>query len=270
MKQGITFFALLALLLHPLWAQIQKVGNQGFIDWNKREITATGIGAPNPEMPAVTARPMALQAARTIALRNALEVIKGIHLTSNTTVENYMVSSDVVSKNVQGFIRSFKESKPKYMSDKTIEVSVTIPMDNKFSETLLAQEIKTLPTALPTSNITSSSNFTGLIVDATGLDVMPSMAPKIVDEAGREVYGSAYVSREWAVKWGMAGYAKSTAQARNLKDRIGESPGIIKAQAVKGSNKTDIQISNADAQSISSAAKSMNFLADCRVIIVVD
>jgi hypothetical protein len=156
------------------------------------------------------------------------------------------------------------------MSDKTIEVSVTIPMDNKFSETLLAKEVQAHPSALPTSSIVSSSNFTGLIIDATGLGVMPSMAPKVLDESGKEIYGSAYVSREWAVKWGMAGYAKSTAQASSLKDRIGESPGIIKAQAVKGSNKTDIQSTNADAQSISSAAKSMNFLADCRVIIVVD
>lgn len=67
-------------------AQMQPVvaGEQGdgAIDWGKRVIVATGIGAPNPNLPESAQRPGAMRAAQQIALRNALETVKGMHLNS--------------------------------------------------------------------------------------------------------------------------------------------------------------------------------------------
>ena len=95
------------------------------------------------------------------------------------------------------------------------------------------------------------------------------MAPKIVDESGREIYGSRFVNREWAVKYGMVGYARDLNQARN-NERAGKNPLVINALRASGPNKADVVISDADAQRIHQAAQYQNFLEKCRVMFIVD
>jgi len=254
------------------FAQIQSIGSLGTVDWGSRTVTAVGIGAPNPNMPEATYRPMAIQAARNVALRNALELIKGLQMTSSTTVENFMVTSDVIRTSVDGYIRKFSTSEPRFMSDKTIEITVTIPLDNDLAATVLPNTVTQVPTATVVSQVSPSSapGYTGLVIDARGTGAIPALIPKIVDEDGKEVYGSAYVSRDWAIKWGMAGYAKTPEQAATFKDRVGAQPGMIKALRATGASRCDIVISNQDALNVRAAAKGSKFFSDCRVIIVVD
>ncbi|MEK6691914.1 MAG: hypothetical protein AABY44_00615, partial [Nitrospirota bacterium] len=110
--------------------------------------------------------------------------------------------------------------------------------------------------------------FSGLIVDARGLGAKPAMAPKIFDEDGREVYGSAYVNREWAIKEGMAGYSKDVVAARN-NPRVTATPIVVKGLKTSGQAKADIVISNIDAGKIRANAENMTFIEKCRVIIVI-
>jgi hypothetical protein len=111
--------------------------------------------------------------------------------------------------------------------------------------------------------------YTGLIIDATGLGIRPAMAPKIVDERGEEIYGSRFVSREYAVDIGMVGYDKNLNNAR-YNERVAGTPLEIKAIKAQGPNKTDVVISNADAMKIHNAAANMNFLQQCKVMFVLD
>jgi hypothetical protein len=263
-----------ALFAMTAMAQIQEVAGKGHIDWGKKTVSARGIGAPNPNMPEVTARPMAIQAARMDALRNALEVVKGIHITSSTTVQNYMVSSDLIQRRVSGYISTYTEKEPRYMADKTVEIEVSIPIEETFMDALLPTNTGSLATREVRRSVAQgapSKAFTGLIIDARGLGAVPALAPRIVDEAGKEVYGSAYVSREFAVKWGMAGYARDPVQAAEVhKDRLGSNPGVIKALRATGASRCDLVLSDADARSVREAAQSMSFLSDCRVIIILD
>ena len=102
----------------------------GCIDWTNRIIFAKGIGAPNPDHPEAAQRAGAIRAAQQIALRNALETLKGIFLNSSTTVENFMVKSDVITSRVSGFVRGFEQKgKEKYMSDGSVELVMSIPLD---------------------------------------------------------------------------------------------------------------------------------------------
>ncbi|MDA3885791.1 MAG: hypothetical protein PF638_09375, partial [Candidatus Delongbacteria bacterium] len=67
------------------------------IDWTNRTITATGIGAPNPDAPNMAVkRAGAINAAKMYAIRDMLATVKGMYLSSESTVENYMTTSDVV------------------------------------------------------------------------------------------------------------------------------------------------------------------------------
>ncbi len=63
---------------------IEQIRNAGSIDWVSRKLTATGIGVPTKK--AVSRgqmRAMVIRAAKVVARRNLLEVVKGVHIDSN-------------------------------------------------------------------------------------------------------------------------------------------------------------------------------------------
>ena len=92
---------------------------------------------------------------------------------------------------------------------------------------------------------------------------------KIVDEAGQEVYGSAFVSREYAVQQGMSGYGK-TLEASKQNQRVADNPLTVRGLRTDGPGRSDIVISNADAAKLKNASEHLSFLKKCRVMIVVD
>jgi hypothetical protein len=95
------------------------------------------------------------------------------------------------------------------------------------------------------------------------------MVPKILDEDAREVYGSAFVSREYAVQQGMSGYSKDLAAAQS-NQRVADHPLTVKGLRTGGVGHSDIIISNTDAHRLRSASENLSFMRKCRVIIVVD
>jgi len=260
-------------------AQIQPVvtGNQGEgnVDWSQRFILATGIGASNPALPASAQRPAAIRAAQQIALRNVLETVKGIYLNSSTTVKNFMIDNDVVSSSVSGFLKGFEQDgRTRYMEDGTVEITMKVPLDGigGLGEKILGGSISELPsiTQFEGKKAQNQIAYTGLIINCKGLAVKPALSPRVLDETGVEVYGSAYISREWAIKNGVVAYSKDVNAALKLVDRIGKTPGQIKAMKAFGENSTDVVISNVDAESIRSAASNLKFLSECRVLFIID
>ena len=249
----------------------QPVGTTGKVDWTTGVITAVGIGAP-PATPAnaAQARAMAERAAQVVAYRNLLEAVKGVRVDATTTVENFMVTSDVIRTEVSGFIQGAMIMDKKYMSDGSVEVTVGMKMSGDLANTLLPKAA-TPPTGL-TGTLTPATPgqlYTGLIVDARGLGARPAMAPKIVNEDDKEVYGSAWINREYAVREGMVGYLKDPLQAQT-NPRVTDKPLMVKALKVSGAGRVDLVISNADAAMLHSASQNLSMLEKCRVIILVD
>ncbi len=253
----------------------QQVGNWGKVDWSTGVVTAVGIGAP-PAQPAnqAQARAMAVTAAHKVALRNLLESVKGVQIDSSTTVENFIVTSDVIKAQVSGFVQGAMIMDTKYLSDGSVEVTVGMKLTGQLADSLLPKSPQT-PATLPAgpagalTPATPGLAYTGLIVDAKGLNVKPAMAPKILNEDGKEVYGSAWISRDYAVREGMVGYLKDP-DAAKMNPRVTDKPLMVKAQKVSGAGRVDLVISNADAAMIQSASQNLSFLEKCRVIILVD
>jgi hypothetical protein len=251
---------------------IEKTGSSGKVDWTTGVITAVGIGAP-PAQPAnaAQARAMAERAAQVVAYRNLLEAVKGVRVDSTTTAENFMVTSDLIRTEMSGIIQGATVMDKKYMSDGSVEVTVGMKLTGALAETLLPKGAAT-PPAPPTSAAGTPATgrlYTGLVVDARGLGVRPAMAPKILNEDGKEVYGSAWISRDYAVREGMVGYLKDPAAAQ-VNPRVADKPLMVKAIKASGDARVDTVISNADAAAIQSASQNLSMLEKCRVIILVD
>lgn len=261
---GLIFF-LIPLSANAQQPLIQKIGN-GEINWSEQIIRALGSGAPNPDAPNIAAARLgAERAAKADALRNILETIKGVRIDSQTVVENAMTQNDQIRTQVHGLIRGAKVIKTRYLSDGAVEVTVEIPLSGALHQTLLTQSSwgsQPVPK-------TGDPVHTGVIFDSRGLNVRPALAPKIVDEDGREVYSSTFVSKEWAMKNGVVGYTKNL-EAALKNDRVAPHPLIIKAIKVTGPGNTDLVIKNADAQGLRDMSKNLSFLEQGRVLIVVD
>jgi hypothetical protein len=273
------------LLLLPFTAMAQQgieascttPNDSACIDWNKGIAYAVGTGAP-PAGSGAGANPMARRAARLDAARNLLELIQGINVDSNSTVKNMMVESDVVNITVSGVLKSIREvGQPKYFSDRTIQVKIAaslrevLPQEAIFGSSSGAPRLLEAPGSMPSggTSLNAQQVYSGLVIDARGTGVLPAMSPKIFDPDGREVYGSAYVSREWAISQGVVGYVKSVDAAVGT-DRVKGSPAVVKAVEAKGANKADLVVSKADADMLRAVSQKQTFLSEGRVMIVLD
>ncbi|MDI6809608.1 MAG: LPP20 family lipoprotein [Candidatus Eisenbacteria bacterium] len=271
---------------------VQRSGDSGSVDWSKAVIKATGIGAPNMKLPEAARRPSAIEAAKQLALRNLLQTIKGVRLSSETTVENFMVSSDVVRTRVEGIARGFRVVDTRYMDDGSVEVDVEMSLRGELADVLLpetggGEPISGLvcpccgqpwPAGRPVPEGVKpvvrgvgdkGRVYTGLVVDTRGLGVQPAMAPRVMTEGGREVYGAGFVTRDYAIQQGVVGYGKDVAKAAG-DERVTDKPFVVKAVRASGPGKCDVIISEQDALALHGKAENLEFLKQCRVFFVVD
>ena len=246
--------------------------DKGSVNYSEQTISAIGIGfVPQNAINAGQARRLALRIAKQDALRQLIEIVNGVTLTSETTMSGAMVD-DVISTKVRGFIRGARQNgDPKYLSDTSVEVEYSVPMSG-ISDIMLPP--LTVPAAAPgeaaaAPTSPTAGGITGVIIEARGLKARPAMAPRILDQNGNAVYGPGTYSREYAVTNGVAGYSKSL-EAAQKDARVMGNPLIIKGVATAGTNRTDITVSNADVSKIDSANRSYSVLKDCRVLILLD
>ena len=270
------------------WTQIiEQMGDKGKINWSEGYIEAVGIGAP-PEryIGKPQARPLALRAAKIDAYRNLLEVTKGVRVDSTTVVKDFTIASDVINAQVDGLVKGAKVANQEYMSDGTVEVTLRMPIAGGFSQVIIPKALEkkreaappaASPAAPPAPPVAAPPAtpappavvYTGMVIDARGLQARPAMSPKILDENGKEVYGSMNVDREYAVQQGMSGYARDLTAAQS-NPRVTNNPVSVKGVKTEGPGRSDIVIGNADAEKIKSATDNLSFLKKCRVMIVLD
>ena len=269
----INLFIFSSLFAQGVVTQLDK----GSINYSEQMINAVGIGfVPSNAVNAGQARRMALRIAKQDAMRQLIEIVNGVTLTSETTMSGAMVD-DVINTKVQGFIRGARPvGQPKYLSDTSVEMEYSVPMSG-ISDIILPPV--TVPASnQPTNNAAGAASqtttpqtggVTGVIIDARGLNARPAMAPRILDQNGNPIYGPGKYSRKYAVENGVVGYSK-TLEAAQKDQRVMGNPIVVKGVATSGTNKTDITISNADVSKIDLANRNYKVLNDCRVLILID
>ena len=268
---------------------IGDVFEKGSINYGDRTIQAIGIGfIPENVINAGQARRSAMRIAKQDALRQLIEIVNGVNVTSETTVSGAMFD-DVIKTQVQGAIRGARQiGQPKYLSDTSVEVvyevkmadisRVLLPMAEK-APTLTYDDVNvgvsTTAAAAPnqeqagTDTGVKSGGVTGIIIDGTGLGLRPAMSPRILNQGGSVVYGPGQYSRDYAAANGVAGYAKSLDQAKS-DTRVQGNPLVIRAASASGSTSADVIISNADAGKLAVADGAAGLLKNCRVMFVLD
>ena len=256
-----------------------QMGESACVDWDRGVVMAEGLGAPASSAKNIAQKnATALRAAKLDAARNMLEMIKGINLSSSTTMRDAMVQNDTIRTQVQGRLFGLRPSgKPRYFSDGSVSILMEASLRQTIPDEALTSSTGLAPREIsgPSSGSSGSARldpgraYTGLVIDARGSGAQPAMSPKIYDEEGNELYGSAYVDQEFVQKHGMAGYVRDLDQAL-ANDRVQGTPAVLKALSSSGANQTDLILSKSDADQLRGLADHLNFLREARVVIVLD
>ena len=249
--------------------------------WEQGAITAEGFGTPPMGAYGSKASIMARRAAIVDAQRNLAEQVSGVQVDAETTVENFVISSDLVKTKVSALIKGAMVVEEQMMPDGAYRVVMSMPMygsQGLASAIMPAIRDNTPPTPPPpvisatiTTQIQMGGTYTGVIVDAGGMGLKPSFSPVIYDTNGRAIYGVSNINYDQAISQGMVGYSASVSAAQTL-PRVGATPLVIKAVQVRGGNNStnpvNVVVSVDDGDRILAANQQSQMLMNGAVVFV--
>jgi hypothetical protein len=259
----------------------------GSINWTRGVVTALG-SASFPEIKRLTGSDVPYDRARLRAVRNLRSTLKRLRLNHQDCIVDLLSTQAYIQDQLETMTAAAHTLKTERSADGDVEVTLGINFFGGFSQLILPSEIQQVESVKPLNRVEAENNdpgqtrgtgyswraiapdiYTGLIVDARGIGAVPSMVPVLVDESGREVYGPAYVSREFAVQHGMCRYISGTGNTDAL-SRVAPNPLRVKGLSAVPDKSCYIVISNFDASRLRGVSFHLEFLKQCRVVILLD
>lgn len=235
-------------------------------DISSGKIVVEGIGGAGQTMS------NGYRAAIVDAYRLFNEEVHGVQIDADTTVENSILTSDIVKTKVSGVIKGAKVVSrsvdgngyyhvvmelPVYGGANSLAAAVLpqvpqqgflppsdiIPVDKIAGVALKPESTGTNATAptvpatqVPAANQATVGNlygatgqYTGLIVDCSGMGLQTAMAPAVFTEGRKVVYGLENFSHDQVINRGYVGYSKSLTAGV---ERAGSNPMIVKAESI--------------------------------------
>lgn len=295
-KLSLKTFLILGIVLLLASTSIAAPGNslnKGEVDWSQGVIKVIGYGAPPKGKTEPVTKLLAQRAAKADAYRNAAEVIKGVRVNSTTKVKDYVVTSDKISTQVSGLIKNGRFEDVKYNSDGTCKVKLVLPLAGQkglssFFEEVAVEESSSHPVATEeryseketktesetkeTEKVIKKEEYTGVVIDTRGLNVIPALYPQIFDSDGYLLYGPTLVKADNASNLTMVAYSRSLEKALKM-ERIGDNPLQIKATStVKNDNQktTDIILNKENAKAFLKSDRQNNIVDKKSIVFVID
>jgi hypothetical protein len=256
---------------------------KGSINWNKgsdSDVTAVGISRPDPRGMA-----MSREAAIMAAQRNLIGIVQGMQINSTTTMRDLIIADDNVNRKISGTLRGAQIIEEEVTNDGGYYVKMRVPIYG-VGESIAAAVIPALRPSEPQAfNVPNLQNlepsiiqdiqygeYSGIVVDASGLGLAETFSPVIYDTSGRAIYGIENLQNDaLIIGEGMVSYSKSVNDATAMQ-RAGNAPLIVKAVSVRGGNnsvnKVNVVISSTDADKILLANQKTHMLENCAVVFV--
>lgn len=251
------------------------------------KMTAVGYGALPAGMPVGRAKMLARRAAIVDAQRNLVEIIKGTAVDAATTVENYLVTSDIVKTKVNGMVTGAMVIAEKMDADGAYEVTMEVPMygvgsiaDVAINAVVGDKTPVPVPAPSPAfvqiyNQVSVNSNtpgYTGVVIDAQNSGILRTFCPAIYDTKGRAVYGVNNVNKDFAINNGIVEYAEGSEQWGRVTagaSRAGTNPLVIKIVGLRERvvNKCDVIISEEDADKLLAENQRSHFLDRYAVVL---
>ncbi len=267
----VTFLA----VSHPVASQSQPSSSvactadsdASCVDWSAGTAMATGVGTPANW--ANTPRKKRLSATRAAKLNAAhvlLELLQGINLDADDELGTRLEAAKKINASLQGRLKNLQPIRgPEYLEDGSVRIRLATSLHEVLPRRWLTAEAPA-PFS-PGSGLLPT--YSGLILDARGLNAAPALAPRLLDPAGMPAYTTGYVDRRYLLSQGAVGYLRSLKEAQNH-PRVGNNPLILKPQGVSGPRQVDFVLSQKNADLLRRLHRRQDFLSQSRVLIVLD
>ena len=264
----------------------EELSDTGAVKWEAdiQAVEAIGIGLPPENANKAQGRALARRAAIVDAQRNLLEEIEGVQVDAETTVQDLTIASDTIRTKVSGLLQGAKVVEERYNMDGSYEVKIALPLYGKTGSVASA----VLPAVTPAQAVSVpapcldvipeakqaevvQNGYTGVIIDATGMDLKATFSPVIYDTNERVIYGMANIDSDFAINNGIVSYAKDVEGARAVA-RVGNNPLVLKAVAVRGGKNStknvNVVVTPEDGDVILLANEKSGMLKKCAVVFV--
>ncbi len=126
-KKRFPIFCIVLLVLGLCYAPMAYSAEDGKINWVEGYVSAIGYGAVAKGNMAQS-KPLSRRAAIGDAYRNLLEIIKGVKVDSATTVENFMVTQDIIKTQIDGVVKGAAIHKEDYERQPDGSLMATVEM----------------------------------------------------------------------------------------------------------------------------------------------
>lgn len=224
----------------------------------------------------------AITAAKVKAQRALAELLHGVAVVSETSVQDSELASDEIKTVVAGFVKGaqvvVQEWNPAEETALVIlKVGMTGPKsfaavmyEKILTEPKIKQELEK-PVYVPPADVPPPpavpQAYDGLIIDATAYSFRPALINRIFNPKGEVLYDPAKISQKVLVEQGCGEYTNSVDKARAALGKRGvKNPLVVKASGTVSAS--DLQVNNETALQIFSANQTSGFMADARVAFV--
>lgn len=224
----------------------------------------------------------AITAAKVKAQRALAELLHGVAVVSETSVQDSELASDEIKTVVAGFVRGsqvvVQEWNPAEETALVIlKVGMTGPKsfasvmyEKILTEPKIKQELDkpsfVPPVEAPVA-VAPALPYDGLIIDATAYAFRPALINRIFNPKGEVLYDPAKISQKVLVEQGCGEYTNSVDKARAALGKRGvKNPLVVSAAGTVSAS--DLQVSDETALQIFAANQASGFMADARVAFV--
>ena len=275
---------------------VENCGSAGKIDWSAGRLYVKGEGLPKKNTTGAKRRLTAKQAAKDKAYAECVGVIHGVAVDNVTLTVNSVTKWDVIITKMAGLVDDaivYDKQSPLLeglgftgvgwdAEEGVFTVVIEVPITGEQSLASVVLPVVTQPNYQPANPPAPAEHLdspapagepalpekaTGLIVDGSATDVAPAMNAKLYEkESKQEIYGTASLDTDTAIRRGVVGYATSVDAARQSTDRVGKSPMVVPASGAVG--RRALSVSGKDAQAVREADQRDGFLKQCNVLFV--
>jgi hypothetical protein len=276
MKKYAFIFTVLLFFVFSSFAvgktNLVEIPNEGqVIDWGKSFISADGKGEFSKKIASTAqSRLVAKKIALAEAKNNLRDALGEIRITEQLFLKDLLGRNDVLSAKFEAVLKDYKiinENEENNLF--RVKIGINFYGETGFAPVILPMIIKELTL---NDQVFSSqeikplaAEYTGLIIDAGGLDYKPVLFPSIFEEKGNSVFRGARTENEIVINQGICDYFTSLENAVKT-GRAGRNPLVVKANNLN--DKGSIVLSTKDAKYILSGDITSKFLENYRLIIV--
>jgi hypothetical protein len=253
---------------------VQKT-EHGTIDWFSGLVSAEGVGgSPEADLSERAAERLSLREALLQARGELWKTVQSVLVSRGTRLGDILSDREDIAERVRGLVHTAPILERERLSQGRLRVRVGLRLRDRLAKDIIPDTawFDDQGQAQPggeSGQPSQARRFTGMVVDAKGLDIQPALLVKIYSGSGRLLYGPSLANPEVALEQGLIQYVDALSSAVKS-ERVGKKPLIVQASGVHEGSECDLVLQDKKAELLRAALGRKDFLKACKVVIILD